>query len=254
MSDDYDPNRPVWDKSQPGTLPEELTDAIAPSAKLATEQETMVEELQSLSPEKMLDRLDAIQSQANVMANSMGAALMTHEQDFIYGWQRQKTVAEESLKAFENPDYAVEEREYKIETCKRNLATALYKLGQIDAALSVAYSIPDSELVGHIYNIQWALDAPDSDIKTHSCPRPVARLEHQGKDVQIELDRRWASEEVFSLRHGQLAHVWKCTQCGFANASPDIPERQQRYVESHTKTLMAVKDGKALPDSVLLPK
>ena len=226
---DFNPNKPEWDKSLPGALPEALADAIKPSAKLAVEQEALVDDLAMLTPEQRLDRLDAIHTEAASLANSHGASYMTHEQDFIYGWQRQRDVATASIVEFEkNPEQYAEE----LIILRGTLATALYKLGMLDDALAVARRIPDVGLVEKIEWIRDALDYPDADLQAHICPRPTAIVEHQGKDVTIELDRRWASEEVMSLKHGALAFVWICSVCGVANATPEIPERQQRYTES----------------------
>jgi hypothetical protein len=243
MSDkpEYDPTRPAWDKSERGSLPEPLAELVAESANLAAKQEAEYDEMTALSPEERLNRLDAIQEEAISLANSQGQSMMTAEQQFIYTWQREMTVAKASLEVFENPDNQVEDREARIETCRRTLATALYKLGRIEEALD--FAAPFADLTGHIEFIQAAKEYPDDDLQSHACARERSVVDGKA----IELDRRWKSEEVISELHGKLVKVWICTQCGVANASPETPERQQRYdATMHAQIHTAAKsvDGK----------
>jgi hypothetical protein len=233
----YNPHRPDWDKSKDGELPEELSDEFANSAKIAKAQEKEWDELQALTPEQRLDRLDAIQIEASNLANSQGASLMTPEQQFIVQWQRGATVAASQLLVFQNPNNKVEDREAKVEECKRTLATALYKLGNIPDALAIASPFP--ELVSHIQSIQAAKEKPDAELHSHFCSRPEALQD----DKVIELDRHWNTEEVFSELHGKKVNVWECTVCGCKNASPEVPERQARYDASMMAAIHKLAKG-----------
>lgn len=239
MSDEkpYDPTRPAWDASQPGALPEPLTDAFTRSAKAAAQQEDNLRQMESLSHDERLNRLDAMQSEAISLANSRGAGLMTDEQRFITTWTREATVAAGSLFVFQNPVNQVEDREAKIIDCKRRLAVAMYKLGKITEALMMA--APFADLVSHIQFIQDAKELPDDEFLNHPCPRPQGRQDGKA----IELDRRWNSEEVISEIHGGLVKVWMCQVCGLANAVPDVPDRQVRYDASMHAAIHAAAKG-----------
>lgn len=241
----YDPKRPLWDKSQDGPLPEPLADAFTISAKLAAKQEDELQQLESLSLEDRLNRLDEMQTEAISLANSRAADLMTFQQQFLVQWQREATVAAASLQVFTDPSNHVENREEKIEVCQRALATALYKLGRIDEACSVAELLSTPELLYHIREIQKAKEKDDSELQAHACQRSVATIEHRGGEVEIEIDRRFNTEDVMSELHGQLVHCWRCTQCGEMNASPDTPTRQQRYTdEMRTQIHTATRQGR----------
>lgn len=235
--DNYNPHRPPWDTSKDGELPKELVDVFAESKKIAAKQVAELEQLESLSIEERLSRMDAIQIEASALANSRGSDLMTDEQRFIVGWQREATVAASQLLVFRNPNNQVEDRESKVEDCTRTLATALYKLGKINDALAIA--IPFPELTSHIKSIAAARDKPDAELHSHFCQRPEALQDEK----VIELDRRSETEEVFSELHGKLVKVWLCSVCGEANATPDAPERQQRYDAVMHSTIHSLAKG-----------
>lgn len=237
MSKNFDPKKPAWDTSKSGELPEELKEEFAKGSKLAKQQEKEFELFATLSPEERLDRLDAMQAEATQVANSRAAEFATPEQQFINTWQREATVASASLFVFQNPSNQVEERETKIVHCKRTLATALYKLGRIEEALMMATEFPD--LTAHIRAVQSAIEKPDEDLQTHSCPREAATQD--GKS--IELDRHWSTEEVVSAKHGKLVYVWECTQCGTWNATAEKPERQQRNDATMLATIHSLAKG-----------
>lgn len=233
----FDPNKPTWDVSQPGPLPDELADAVDKSKRLATEQEAGFEALNALSDDERLNRLDEMQAEAVNLANSRGAEMMTDEQRFINTWTREATVAAASLHVFQTPSNQVEDREAKITDCVRRMAVAFYKLGKIPDALMMAAQFPD--LVSTIERIQLAVYADDSDLQTHSCQRPQG--EQDGKS--IETDRRWDTEQIISVFHGCLVHVWECVVCHRLNATPDTPERQARYTASMHATIHAAAKG-----------
>lgn len=237
MSSNYNPKEPAWDTSEDGVLPSHLVAAFGNSRKLTSKQEALVSELESLSDDERLSRLDAMQEEAMKLADSRGQDLMTNEQQFVYTWQRELTVAKASLEVFSDLDNQVEEREEKIKDCRRRAAIALYKLGKSEEALAYAEPFPD--LIEKIRFVQAAKEYDDEDFLTHSCEREQA--EQDGKT--ISLDRRWNSEDVLSELHGGLVHVWVCNQCGMANAVPDTPERQARYDASMLAQIHAAAKG-----------
>jgi hypothetical protein len=238
MTDEnYDPTKPKWDSSQDGALPEELSDEFANSAKIAKAQEKEWEELEKLTPEQRLDRLDAIQTEATNLANSWGAGEMTPEQQFIVQQQHEATVAASQLLVFQNPNNKVDDRESKVRDCRRALATALYKLGKLDDALAIASPFP--ELVTYIQALQIAISKPDEDLQNHSCER--LQSEQDGKP--IELDRHSVIEEIFSLRHGKKVYVWQCGICFELNACAEKPERQVKYDSTMLATIHKLAKG-----------
>jgi len=243
----FDPARPAWDTSKPGGLPKSLREAFEASKKIADAQQGLLEEVAALSPEQRIARLEEIQTEALLLANSPGQSLMTPEQHFIHSWQNELTVARAGLNDSTNLKYRVERRWRKIKKYTRRVATALYKLGRINEALECASPFPD--LVEHITWIKNSLGVPDEDLHTHACPRPQGLIE--GK--QAETDRRWNEEDIFSEKHGKLAHVWVCQVCGEANATPETPERQRRYTEqSRAITHAALMKNEAPVSSALL--
>lgn len=235
--DDYDPQRPVWDKAKDGTLPERLSDPFTESAKIAAKQEDEWRQIESLTPERRLARLEAMEAEVFDLANSRAADLMTEEQRFINTWQKELTVAEASLRTFENPKAQVEDRAWEIFEYQRRAAIASYKLGRIEKALEYADSYP--ELVAHIHYIQTAKELPDDEFLSHPCPRQEANQD----GTPIELDRRYNAEDVISEIHGTLVHLYTCTQCGLTNAVPSHPERQARYDAAMLATIHSLAKG-----------
>lgn len=225
---EYNPTRPAWDTSTPGE-PSTLADR-EDHKKEMTQQEVIL----AMSPEERLNYFDSIQSEAVSLANSPGAAFMVPEQALIAGWTTTARVAAACLTTFRDPGRIVEYREERIREQERILATSLYRLGQIDSALSVAAPYPD--LVAHIQWIAAAIDHEDD--LTHDCPRPTGTIEIAGKgEVEVELDRRYDAEMVFSARHGRVVHVWVCSVCNEANATVEAPERQARQTRSLHKAI-----------------
>lgn len=235
----FNPSRPWWDKGTPGT-PSTLTD-LDDHRKELSRQEVIA----AMPPEDRLNYLDSIQVEATSLANSAGAKFMLPEQQFLASWQVNARVAAASLNSFRNPNNLVENRNDRIKEQQYALAVNLYRLGQIDSALAVAAPFP--ALVAHITWIAAAIQHEDD--LTHDCPRESASVEIAGKDVDGVADRRVEEEVVFSARHGYLVHVWVCSICGEANATAEIPERQQRYTPALHRAIdkaFQEGDGKSL--------
>lgn len=226
MSEDtFNPTKPAWDHRIDGEHPT-LIDREAHKKTLARH-----EELMAMPVEERLAVIDAKAEEARALADSPAQGEMTAEQEFLSQWGTHARAAAASLHVFNSTTNVVEERERKIVEQQRMFATALYKLGEIGAALAVAAAFPD--LLEKIKWIRVAIDH-DDDL-THDCPRPLRTTEHKGKEVEIELDRRYDAETVFSQRHGKLVHCWTCTECGEANATVETPERHLVFTSAqHT--------------------
>lgn len=225
----YDPTRPFWDKGTPGE-PSTLADR-EDHRKALSQQEVIA----AMSPEERLNYIDSIQSEATSLANSAGAAYMIDEQKLLASWLVNARVAAASLNTFRNPNNLVENREKRCLEQQEALAVALYKLGQIDEALSIATAAPFPDLVTHITWIKAAIDHEDD--LTHDCPRGTAPIEIGGRETTAILDRRVEAELVFSARHAHLVHVWVCTVCGETNATIETPERQARQTPNLHRTI-----------------
>jgi hypothetical protein len=213
-------SRPDWDESKPGSHPAltlELTDAEKAAVK-AKEQEAVG------------------------LADSRASGMMTDEQKLIAGWMQSENVARSSLDTFSNPDVNVDERETRIAEQKQALAQALYKLGRLDEALVYA----DQTLSDRIIAVAEAIQV-DDQLDPHECPRPTSMVDHFGQQVEIELDRRWAEEQILSPRHGQVVWVWHCQVCGQLNATPETPERQQQAASSRVLVAASIAEGKQIP-------
>jgi hypothetical protein len=230
--------KPDWDKSKEGEAPA-LTDRDAHIKELKRHEMIL-----AMSPEDRLNYLDSIHREAESLANSRGADMMTPEQVFLVQWQGHASVAAASLHMFQNRDNVVENREERVAEQRRNLAVALYKLGQIESALTIAAPFP--ELVEHIAWIRLAI-VNENDLVSHDCPRRVVgTVNFQGREIEQLADRRTMAEEVFSESHGALVKVWVCSECGEANATIESPERQQRHGQFHAAIHRDFTAGKPL--------
>lgn len=115
-------------------------------------------------------------------------------------------------------DTEIAELQAALLALKHRRAEHLATIGRYDLAASEE---PDPQYRDHYLAILEAVhrdDPPDSgDIC--DCPPHRGSGEHAGLDVS----QIFVKEEVFSLRHGKVAFLLKCGDCGLMNVVPDLP-------------------------------
>lgn len=230
--------KPEWDESKEGRNP-----ALA---DLGDHKKTLAAHA-LLTPDALAAAHSAaIHAEAASLMNSPAQALMVPEQKFLATWQQHEAVARASLEMFSNPDLQVDDREAKITQQRSALATALYKLGRLGEALHLLSET--DPLYQRIYDVMEAITKPDT--LEHECPREVSTIDGPRGEVEIELDRRVAEEEIFSPQHQKVVSIYRCSICGELNATPETPERQQRYAEMRQQIIALTAAGKPIPASL----
>lgn len=158
-------------------------------------------------------------------------------------WHAHRLAEIESYRAnyelFSSDQYEIPEREKYAAFHKHELARALADCGKFDEALALVGNEPQGD---EIRELQAAVERDDSE--ECDCERPKASIADQrfrDKQVDVEHNRRYQSGQVYSPKHGKVVSVWKCNECGHTNATPDVPERQQRIesIRAHYESLQA---------------
>lgn len=183
--------------------------------------------------EEELAAFIAQRDEAQFMHNTMGRGEMSEEQKYLVGVVQLETVARANI---DLADKLAPERLLEYE---RMLATALHKQGRNQEALDW---LPETDeesraLRVRIAEIQAAIEKPDGELHSHECKRRV--------EDGLEFDRRFTEDEVFSLPHGRIVRLHRCTECGELNATPEMPDRQKDRAELRMKGMarMTVKDS-----------
>jgi hypothetical protein len=222
MSDEvYDPARPPWDKSIPGTHPA----------------------LRSLKATKAEVR--KFRDEAIKMAQSSEA---TDKQRFLSNAEFQEFHNRTQLAS------ALQYREPKITLIKyrRGLITALLEQGKFDEARTEAEASRPKAAFKDLRHRADEWEAADSLADDHECgcEREQTSITVGTKEVPIELPRRFVDGRMYSRGRDEVIDLWRCRHCRTLNGHDLGPPTHQAGIHQVRAELARVSERQILEKGI----